>query len=226
MLELKNINFSYEKNTILTGLNLTLKQGEFAYLIGKSGTGKSTLLKLIYMNIFPDEGEVLFKQYSSLLVSRKDLTQLRRKLGIVFQDFKLLEDRNVFQNLSFILEVTGKSKKVIAKKVLSVLAEVGLSERGKSFPNELSGGERQRVAIARAIINEPDLIIADEPTGNLDPETSKDILSLFKKINEKGTAILLATHNYDLIRMDQHSEKPPKIFMLENGKAKQVVVKQ
>ncbi len=226
MLELKNINFSYEKNTILAGLNLTLKQGEFAYLIGKSGTGKSTLLKLIYMNIFPDEGEVLFKQYSSLLVSRKDLTQLRRKLGIVFQDFKLLEDRNVFHNLSFILEVTGKSKKVIAKKVLSVLAEVGLSERGKSFPNELSGGERQRVAIARAIINEPDLIIADEPTGNLDPETSKDILSLFKKINEKGTAILLATHNYDLIRMDQNSDKPPKIIMLENGKAKQVIVKQ
>jgi len=185
MLALSNIDFNYPRQTVFSDLNLIMKKGEFVFLIGKSGSGKSTLLQLIYFNILPFSGEVQFDKFNSKTIKTNQLPYLRRKLGIIFQDFKLLNDRNIYENLSFVLEAIGTSRKEIKRKVASALTDVGLFHRRFSFPNELSGGEKQRIAIARSIINEPYLILADEPTGNLDPETSSEIVDLLFKINAK-----------------------------------------
>jgi len=222
MVTFDNVSFAYDELNILEELNFKLNQGEFVFLIGKSGAGKSTFLQMIYMNLMPESGIVQVGEFSSAAIKRRNLPILRRKIGIVFQEFRLLQDRNIYDNLAFVLEVTNTPRKEIIKKVNNALSDVGLSHRRGSMPSELSGGEQQRVAIARAIINEPSLILADEPTGNLDPETSREILDIFRKINARGTSVIFATHNYELVK------KTPgvKIVKLENGKAYKVMLKQ
>jgi len=221
MLTFNNVSFNYTNQNVFNDLNFNLNAGEFIFLIGKSGAGKSTFLQLIYMNLFPLTGNVQVLDFNSSTIKKKELPILRRKLGIVFQDFKLLPDRNVYENLSFVLEVTGTSKRETKKRIYNALSAVGLSHKQKNMPDELSGGEQQRVSIARAIVNEPKLILADEPTGNLDPETSFEILEILKKINTRGTSVILATHNYDLVRKFE-----ARIVKLENGKAFRAVIKQ
>jgi cell division transport system ATP-binding protein len=221
MLSLHNINFHYANQPLFEDANLELGAGEFAFLIGRSGSGKTTLLQMIYMNLLPESGSVTVGEFNSRTIKKSDLPLLRRKIGIVFQDFKLLSDRNVFENLSFVLEVTNTPKKEIKKKVNDSLGEVGLSHKKLNMPQELSGGEKQRVAIARAILNQPLIILADEPTGNLDPETSNEILDLLQKINKRGTAVLCATHNYDIVRKGN-----TRIFKIENGKILKGYLKQ
>ena len=200
MLSIQNISFNYDNQELFEDANLELKSGEFAFLIGKSGSGKTSLLQMIYMNLLPQSGTVTVGNFNSKTIKKRELPLLRRKIGIVFQDFKLLTDRNVFENLAFVLEVTATPKKEIKKKVNEALNEVGLSHKRLNKPDNLSGGEKQRVAIARALLNDPLIILADEPTGNLDPETSGEILDLLQKINKRGTAVLFATHNYDMVR--------------------------
>lgn len=221
MLSFTNVIYHYPSQQVFDDLNFELQQGEFIFLIGKSGSGKSTLLQMIYMNILPQSGIVQVAGYDSKTIKPKMLPYLRRKIGVVFQDFKLLRDRNIYENLLFILEVTNSPRKDIKKKINNALSDVGLLHRRYNMPDELSGGEKQRVAIARAVINEPLLILADEPTGNLDPETSAEILEIFEKINSRGTAVIFATHNYEIIKKFNH-----KIFKLENGKAVRAVIKQ
>jgi len=170
-------------------------------------------LKMIYMDEFPDEGYVLVDEYSSQDIRDKEIPHLRRRLGIIFQDFKLLEDRDVFENVAFVLRVTGARTKDIKKKTLRSLGEVGLSHKSRKMPDELSGGEQQRVAIARAIVNEPFILLADEPTGNLDPKTAVEILNLLDKLNARGTAVLMATHNYELV-----NNTSKRIVSIKNGR--------
>ncbi|MFA8342953.1 MAG: cell division ATP-binding protein FtsE [Rhodothermaceae bacterium] len=221
MLNFTNVDFQYPNQPVFEQLNMSIDPGDFAFLIGKSGVGKSTLFQLIYMNYLPQAGTVEVGNYNSETIRPKDLPMLRRNLGIIFQDFKLLEDRTIYENLSFILEVTGHSRKQIRKKVMEVLTEVGLSHKAKNMPLELSGGEQQRIAIARAIINEPMLLLADEPTGNLDPETSDEILEIIKNINNRGTSVIFATHNYDLVK-----KFDTKIYKLTEKKAVRVTLKK
>ena len=221
MLTFSNVAFSYPVQPVFSDVNLSVEHGELCFLIGKSGSGKSTLLQLIYMNILPDTGEVTVAGFNSRTIKPRNLPYLRRKLGIIFQDFKLLRDRNIYENISFILESTNTPQKEVKKRVNDALNDVGLFHRRFSMPDELSGGEKQRIAIARATINEPALILADEPTGNLDPETANDIVEILTKINQRGTAVLFATHNYDIIK-----RTPAKIYKLEDGKALKGVVKQ
>ncbi len=221
MLSFNNVEYRYSNQPVFTDLSMKVEQGEFVFLIGKSGAGKTTLMQMIYMNLMPQGGYVEFDEYNSETITSKQLPFLRRKIGIIFQDFKLLEDRNVYDNLAFILQITGVPKKQIKKKVFQVLTDVGLAHKQKNMPHQLSGGEKQRVAIARAIINDPKLILADEPTGNLDPETSEEILSILKKIGARGTSIILATHNYEFVR-----KIPAKIYKLQEGKAVKVVLKK
>ena len=221
MITFNNVTFNYSNQPLFTNLNLQIADGEFVFLIGKSGAGKSTLLQMIYMDIFPTEGSVQFDKYNSETMKKKSLPFLRRKLGIVFQDFKLLDDRNVYDNLAFVLRVTGTPRKLVKKKIIGALTDVGLTNKQKNMPNELSGGEQQRVAIARALVNDPTLIIADEPTGNLDPETSQDIMEILKKINRRGTSVIFATHNYELVKKSN-----ARIIKLTNGKAVKVILKK
>jgi len=221
MLSFQNVEFSFPNQPVFLDLNFDLNPGEFTFLIGKSGVGKSTLLQLIYMNILPDSGVVRVGDYDSKSIKPRQIPLLRRKLGVIFQDFKLLQDRNVFQNLAYVLDVIKTPSKEIKRIVNEALTDVGLSHKRLSKPEHLSGGEQQRVAIARAILNEPSLILADEPTGNLDPDTSHEILEILKRINQKGTAVLVATHNYDLIKKAKE-----KIVKLEDGRAIKVKLKE
>jgi len=203
----------YPNGDGLDGVNLEVRNGEFVYLVGPTGAGKSSVLKLIYMDEFPDEGYVLVDEYSSQDIRDKEIPHLRRKLGIIFQDFKLLEDRDVFENVAFALHVTGARTRDIKKKTLRALGEVGLSHKSRKMPDELSGGEQQRVAIARAIVNEPFILLADEPTGNLDPKTAVEILNIIDKLNSRGTAVLMATHNYELV-----NNTSKRIVSIKNGR--------
>jgi len=221
MLTFNHVGFEYSNQPVFNDLNLHVSEGEFVFLIGKSGVGKTTLLRMIYMDCIPQSGYVQISKYSSDNIREKEIPKLRRKLGVVFQDYQLLEDRNVFDNLAFVLQVTGVPRKLIKRKVFHALSDVGLSHKQTKMPHDLSGGEKQRVAIARAIINDPFLVLADEPTGNLDPETADEILEILKKINSRGTSVIFATHNYDLI-----SRFEAKIMRLENGKAVKVILKK
>jgi len=221
MLSFNHVDFSFPNQPLFKDLNLEVAAGDFVFLIGKSGAGKTSLLQMIYMNIIPDSGFVKFYDYSSDRIAPSMFPALRRKLGVIFQDFKLLEDRNVFENVAFILKVIGTDKKVIKRKVIHALTEVGLAHKQNNFPSELSGGERQRIAIARAIINEPPLILADEPTGNLDPQTAEEILEILKKINSRGVSVIFATHNYEIVK--RHTAK---IIKIDDGKAYKVTLKK
>lgn len=199
MVKLQNIKMMYDNDDGLDGVNLEVKNGEFVFLVGPTGAGKSTVLKLIYMEEFPSEGFVVVDRYNSMYIESKEIPFLRRRLGIIFQDFRLLEDRDVFENVAFPLRVTRNRGKDIKRKALRALAEVGLSHKSRKMPFELSGGEQQRVAIARAIVNDPFILLADEPTGNLDPDTEQEVMAVLNNVNARGTAVLMATHNYELV---------------------------
>jgi len=211
MVQFFNVDLNYGSKRILKHVTFQIKKGEFVYLIGPTGAGKSSVLKLIYFDEFPDAGTVIVNQYSSAKIKIKEIPHIRRKLGVVFQDFKLLHDRNVFDNVAFALRVTGIKSSVIKKRVLPILTEVGLGHRRNHYPRELSGGEQQRVAIARALINEPFILLADEPTGNLDPQSAIEVLEILETINKRGTAILMATHNYSLRKQFPH----PTLSMIQ-----------
>jgi cell division transport system ATP-binding protein len=184
----------------LKDVSFHISKGEFAFLTGHSGAGKSTVMRLIYVDDVPTQGEVRVSGHLTNKMSRRDVPRLRRRLGIVFQDFRLLEDRTAEENVGFALEVTGVRRGVIAPKVMRVLAQVGLANKAQAYPRELSGGEQQRVAIARALVNDPFVILADEPTGNLDERATRGIFQLLRDINGQGTAVVMATHDLDLVR--------------------------
>ena len=200
MISFVNVDLELGKKPILKEVNLAIEPGQLVYIVGKSGSGKTTLLKALYMEIKPTKGEVSIGGYKSSSIKRRHIPHLRRKLGIVFQDFRLLEDRTVFENLAFVLKVTNTKNKLIKDRVMTALQEVGLEHAAKQMPLNLSGGEQQRIAIARALVREPIIILADEPTGNLDPDTSLEILEYLKKINHNGIAVIIATHDYELAR--------------------------
>jgi cell division transport system ATP-binding protein len=213
LLRLENIEITRDENVILRDASLTLHNGEFLYVIGKVGSGKSSLLKSLYCEA-PLSGEYAhLMEYDLLNMKRKDIPYLRRKLGIVFQDFQLLTDRTVVKNLEFALKATGWTKKEdISARIVEVLHQVGMPNKGYKMPHELSGGEQQRIVIARSLLNEPRLILADEPTGNLDPETSAQIVQLLHDIGKKGTAVIMTTHNYTLVH-----NFPARIVKCENS---------
>ncbi len=212
MIEFYNVHGDIDEKRILTDISFRLVKGEFAYITGPSGAGKSTILRMIYMDLFPREGMIIIDKYSSAKIKRSDIPFLRRQLGVVFQDFKLLTDRNVFENVAFALRVTGTKSADIKRKVFKVLAEVNLGNKRNHYPDELSGGEKQRVAIARAIVNNPFIILADEPTGNLDRPNSYEIMHILERINRQGTAVLMATHDEHLIK-----KYPHRILKIQNG---------
>jgi cell division transport system ATP-binding protein len=196
-----NVHLNRNENTILKDVNLTVNRGDFLYIIGKVGTGKSTLMKSIYAEIPIESGYARVFDYELEKIKTHDVPYLRRKIGIVFQDFQLLMDRTVEKNLEFVLRATGWSnRKMIKDRIHEVLVQVGMQNKTYKMPHELSGGEQQRVVIARALLNSPALILADEPTGNLDPETGSQIVALLQEISEKGTAVVMSTHNYSIVQ--------------------------
>jgi cell division transport system ATP-binding protein len=200
MIRFEHVSVAFESQQILNDVNIEIGDGEFVSLIGESGVGKTTLLRLIYFDLLPDSGTVSVGDYTSSTIRRRDIPAVRRKLGIVFQDYKLLDDRSVYDNIAIALHATGVKRQEIGRRVLRVLADVGLSHKRNNMPDELSGGEQQRVVFARALANEPSILLADEPTGNLDANTSMEILQLMQSINAKGTAIVLASHNTDIVK--------------------------
>jgi len=200
MIYFKNVSVLFDKVPVLDGVSFHIGPGEFVCLVGQSGMGKTTLLRLIYFDLLPDRGEVLVNETASSAIRKKDIPLIRRKLGVVFQDFKLLDDRNVFENVAIALKVTGTPDGEIDKRVLRVLADVGLSHKRSGMPGNLSGGEQQRVVIARSIVNNPIVLLAAAPTGHLDTASSGEILQILKNINSKGTAVVLASHNEDIVR--------------------------
>lgn len=200
VLELKNASIFQGDSLILSEVNLEVKKGDFVYLIGKTGSGKSSFMKTLYGDLKLTQGEGHIVEFDLPTLKEKDIPFLRRKLGIVFQDFKLLTDRTINDNLQFVLKATGwKDKTKMAERVASVLEKVDMKTKGFKFPHELSGGEQQRIAIARALLNDPELILADEPTGNLDPQTSIEVMEVLQDINKNGNTILMATHDYALL---------------------------
>lgn len=200
ILELRNAAIYQRENLILSEVDVQIDKGEFVYLIGKTGTGKSSFMKTLYGDIPLKEGQGKIVDYDLRKLKSKNIPYLRRKLGVVFQDFKLLNDRNVKENLMFVLKATGwKDKKAMASKIDHVLDKVKMKTKNFKFPYQLSGGEQQRIAIARALLNDPELILADEPTGNLDPQTSVEVMELLRDINNNGNTILMATHDYALL---------------------------
>ena len=220
MIDLRDVTVSFDGQVVLDRLNLSIRDGEFVYLVGATGAGKSSLLRLLYMDLKPDSGTVSVLDYDSTTTKAQEIPRLRRRLGIVFQDFRLLEDRDVFENVAFALYVTDTRRSDIKKKVFHSLSDVGVSHKRNQMPHELSGGEQQRVVIARALVNSPSLLLADEPTGNLDPGTSAEIMELLKKINMRGTAVLMGTHNYDLVR-----KYPARVIQLKDGKLIDIEIK-
>ncbi len=211
LVEIADLTVYRKENKVLSGVNFSMKQGEFIYLTGRVGSGKSSLLKILYADETFKKGNVIVTGYDLQKIKQDQIPFLRRKLGIVFQDYKLLTDRNVFDNLKFVMEASGeRSKSVIKNKIVDMLKMVGLHDKENRMPFELSGGEQQSVGIARALINEPLLILADEPTGNLDDKSSENIMNLLRGISEKGTSVLMATHDSGLIK-----KFPSKVFNVE-----------
>lgn len=213
MIQFEDVTKVYDNNTLaLKNINLTIKSGDFAFLVGSSGAGKSTIIKLLFKEIDPTSGKLILNGTDVTNLKKQEIPFYRRKIGVIFQDFKLIPTLNVYENVAFALRVTGASSKDIRKKVPTALALVGLSSKFKSFPNELSGGEQQRVSIARAIVNNPSLLIADEPTGNLDPETAIGIMDTLDSINKNGTTILMATHAKDIV-----DSMKKRVIAIEDG---------
>jgi len=214
MIELKNISTVYDDNfMVLKNVNLEVKQGEFVSLVGPSGAGKSTLLRLLTRELIPQEGEVVLDSVDLATLSNSEIPVLRRKIGTVYQDFKLLSNKNAFENVAFALEVCGVDEYQIQDDVPKVLNIVGLSDKAANFPHQMSGGEKQRLAIARALIHRPRIILADEPTGNLDLINTYDVVKLLTKINELGTTVILATHNREVVNVIGK-----RVITMEKGK--------
>ena len=212
-LDFKDVEIKQQNNIILSGINLSINQGEFVYFVGKTGSGKSSLLKAIYGDVAITNGEISFKDQKLKKISRKNVLALRRKVGIIFQDFQLLMDRSVSDNLRFVMKATGwKGKKKINQEVEKLLTKVEMLDKADDFPHLISGGEQQRIAVARALINNPDLIIADEPTGNLDPKTSEKIMQLIKSVVSVKKTLIMATHDYDII-----NKFPGRIIKFSNN---------
>ena len=213
VINLKNVDVFQQKHLVLSDVNLSIDKGEFVFLIGQTGSGKTSLLKIIYGELHIGNGEGHIAGFDLKKLAEKDIPYLRRKLGIVFQDFQLLSDRTVEKNLEFVLKATGwNDKNLIQERIKDVLEKVGLRSKIRKMPHELSGGEQQRVVIARSLLNNPEIILADEPTGNLDPDTSEEIVLLLKQISYSGTAVLMATHDYQIIRA-----LPSRIIKCEGG---------
>ncbi len=212
-----NATLSYDKKLILDEMSFVLENGQFCYLIGPTGAGKSSFLKMLYREVIPDDGLIQVAGFEVTKMHESKVPFLRRSLGIVFQDFQLLPDRNVYENIAFAMEVIGANRSDIKQRVLEVLNLVGLGHKRHSMPEELSGGEQQRVVIARALVNEPRLLLADEPTGNLDPDASAGIMDILRQINHRGMAVLMVTHNYDLVR-----QYPYRTIRLNRGKIEEV----
>ncbi|ALM07735.1 phosphonate ABC transporter ATP-binding protein [Sediminicola sp. YIK13] len=221
ILHLENVSVFQKENLVLNEINLEVKKGEFVYLIGKTGSGKSSFMKLLYGDLPLLEGSGQIVDFDLKTLKEKDIPYLRRKLGIVFQDFKLLPDRSINKNLRFVLKATGwTDDNLMDAKIEEVLGKVGMKTKGFKFPHELSGGEQQRIAIARALLNDPELILADEPTGNLDPQTSVEVMKVLQEINATGRTILMATHDYALIL-----KYPSKTLKCDGNKVFEVVQK-
>jgi len=219
VLQLKNVSIYQGESLVLSNVNVDIQKGDFVYLIGKTGTGKSSFMKTLYGDLELTEGEGHVVDFDLKKLQENDIPFLRRKLGVVFQDFKLLNDRTVNGNLEFVLKATGwKDKKEISEKIEDVLTKVGMKTLGYKFPYELSGGEQQRIAIARALLNNPELILADEPTGNLDPQTSIEVMEVLQELNKKGHTILMATHDYALLL-----KYPSKTLKCDENKVFEVV---
>ena len=219
VLSLKNATIYQDKNPVLTDVNIDVKHGEFLYLIGRTGSGKSSFLKTLYADLALTDGEGSIVDYDLTTLKESDIPYLRRKLGVVFQDFKLLSDRSVKENLLFVLKATGwTEKEEMDVKIEEVLDKVGMKGFAFKMPHQLSGGEQQRVGIARALLNDPEIILADEPTGNLDPQTSVEVMEVLRKINANGKTILMATHDYALVL-----KYPAKTMKFDEGKVFEVV---
>ena len=214
MVQMKDIKVVYRSSDIvaLDGVSLTIAEGEFVFLVGPSGSGKTTIMKLITGELRADDGEITVNDYDMRKIKRRKLPKMRRSLGVVFQDYRLIENMNVYDNVAFAMRVVGASSREIRRRVPYVLELVGLDGREKRLPNELSGGEQQRVAIARALANNPRMIVADEPTGNLDPVRSLELMLLFEKINEMGTTILVVTHEKELV-----NAFAKRVITIDNG---------
>ena len=213
MIELKNVTKEYSKgHAALNGVSVKIEKGEFVFIVGDSGSGKSTLIRLIMKELDPTEGTIIVNGQNLNRMKHRNIAKYRRGLGVVFQDFRLLNDRNVYENIAFALRVTETPSRVIKRKVPAALSLVGLAQKYKSNPKELSGGEQQRVAIARVIVNEPAILLADEPTGNLDPTNSWEIMSLLKEANDRGTTVLVVTHNQEIV-----NEMNERVITMKQG---------
>ena len=222
ILSFSDADIIQNRKIILSKVSIDILPGEFVFLIGRTGTGKSSLIKTIYGDLELKEGLGHVVGFDLTRIKNKDISMLRKSIGVVFQDFKLLPDRNIYKNLEFVLRATGwKNSKEIDSRIEKVIEMVGIKINTNKFPSELSGGEQQRIAIARALLNKPNLIIADEPTGNLDPQTSQEIMRLFKSLHKQGITILMATHDYNMI-----VKFPGRIFKCEDGKVFEVVTKK
>ncbi|TYA86789.1 cell division ATP-binding protein FtsE [Seonamhaeicola marinus] len=222
ILQLQNASIYQKDNLVLSNVNVEINKGEFVYLIGKTGTGKSSFMKTLYGDLPLKEGDGSIVEYDLKTLKEKDIPFLRRKLGVVFQDFKLLTDRTINDNLLFVLKATGwKDKDKMNTRIEEVLDKVDMKTKGFKFPHELSGGEQQRIAIARALLNNPELILADEPTGNLDPQTSVEVMEVLQDINKNGNTILMATHDYALLL-----KYPSKTLKCDNNEVYEVVQKK
>ena len=212
MIQFENVSYSYKKGGGVSNVNLSLEDDEYVFLIGPTGSGKTTLLRLAYMELMPQVGKVKIDKYNSNKIKPRKIPYLRRKIGMVFQNYHLLNDRNLFENIALPLHVIGFEKDEIIDRVTESLEEIGLVGKEEHFPEELSGGEQQRACVARALVKDPDIILADEPTGNLDPVTSFELIKLLEEVNREGTAILMASNNYNLIKGRGH-----RIIEIQNG---------
>ncbi|RDI40092.1 cell division ATP-binding protein FtsE [Falsibacillus pallidus] len=214
MIDMKDVHKKYPNGIMaVNGINVHIKQGEFVYVVGPSGAGKSTFIKMMYREERPTQGDIVVSGVNLAKLKNNRVPYLRRNIGVVFQDFKLLPTLTVYENIAYALEVIEEQPKYIKKRVMEVLDLVGLKHKARMLPNELSGGEQQRISIARSIVNTPKVVIADEPTGNLDPETSWDIMNLFEEINSRGTTVVMATHNREIVNTIKH-----RVIAIENGK--------
>ena len=213
MIELENVSMTYPGgNQALKNVNINIEKGEFVFIVGSSGSGKTTLFRLLLKELDPTEGNITVAGYDYGKIKRKDIPKVRRRIGVVFQNFRLLKDRTIYENVAFAQRVIQTPARYIRRRVTAMLTLVGLADKYKSYPKELSGGEQQRVAMARALVNNPDIILADEPTGNLDPKNSLDIMNLLEDINKRGTTVVVVTHNKDIV-----NEMKKRVITLKKG---------